>query len=68
MWDQPSQQELDDQQAERDRTRKHLKVHKLLDEARDLLDEAYKYIDNTHGYNSQLFRDIREFLDKSKNV
>jgi hypothetical protein len=68
MWDEPSQQELDDQQAERDRTRKHLKVHKLLDEARDLLDEAYEYIDNTHGYNSQLFRDIREFLDKSKNV
>lgn len=59
---------VDAKQSIKDRVQRNTLNHTMLCEAKELLKEAYEYIDNTHGYNSQLFRDIREFLDKSKNV
>lgn len=35
-------------------------------EAKALLQEAIMYIDNTHGYDTELFKEIKDFLEKDK--
>lgn len=41
-------------------------VSKELLEAKNLLSEALDYINNTHGYDTELFSEIKEFLNKNK--
>jgi len=40
---------------------------KHLEDAIELLKEAKQYMDDTHGYDSDLFEEINDFLEQMKN-